>query len=460
MKKLYYLVLMICSICAFTACSDDKDDNPTPQVPVTGLSIPSPVALGEDVNILGTGFTEAARLYVKDAKGTQTEVTISERLSTGLTVVFPVTLAVGDYTLLLQQGGEWELGKIKLTAAKAPLPITDLRMPDKAIIGETLVLEGANFPENGAYYLQDDNNTRIQLTPAETQTEGSLALNVPSSLQEGSYTLILVVGTDEWKVNQITVTVPGPKRLKSITVSGDQVEQPYSFTLHYNADGKVDSIKLKSEGTPQCENWSVEYTATRVQMKMTGANWEGDAITSSMDMTLQDGKVTKNVYVDAYEDTYDAPFTYDGDNKLESIQYGSLDYYTFNAEQYTYKNGDLDSCATYLDPEFSDLYGGFRFFYEGEQIRENGVGADILGIILYTFNFDKSIFYPHLLGLCGKAPAHLPTKVTGDFRRDFAYEGENQVSKVSMSETYDYGGGLSETYTTYVLDLGYESIPE
>ena len=36
MKKIRIMMLMICSICAFTACSDD--DDPTPQNPVSNVT--------------------------------------------------------------------------------------------------------------------------------------------------------------------------------------------------------------------------------------------------------------------------------------------------------------------------------------------------------------------------------------------------------------------------------------
>ena len=39
MKKIRIMMLMICSICAFTACSDD--DDPTPQNPVSNVRIPA-----------------------------------------------------------------------------------------------------------------------------------------------------------------------------------------------------------------------------------------------------------------------------------------------------------------------------------------------------------------------------------------------------------------------------------
>lgn len=460
MKKWYFLLLMICSVCMFTACSDD-DDDPVPQIPVSNVSMPSSATIGEEVNILGNGFAETARICAKDALGKETEVTVSQHLSTGVTVVFPAVLTAGDYTVVLKQGGDWELGKITLIAAK-PLPITDLSIPESAELGETLVLTGKNFPDNGEYYLQAADGQRTQLTPAEAQQEGSLTLIVPATLTEGSYTLILKVGDDEWKLSELSVSVSGPKRMKSIKITDNLHEITRNFNLHYNTDGKIDSIKMSVENHPLCENWYITYASGSATMQMEGKNLDGNPITSSIVLTLdENNRIEQNVYTNDISEEYTYTWTYDGEY-LKSDEYGSIDYFTFTLESYVYKNGNLDTCTMYWDTEMipDNVSGGFQFYYNGEVKENNGGGVDILSLIMYIFNNENSLLYSRLLGLHGTVSAQLPTEVTGDFNKKFTYEGTNNISKVNVIEHFDYGGGDEEDVTTYVIELGYEGIPE
>ncbi len=56
-------MLMICSICAFTACSDD--DDPTPQNPVSNVRIPATAEIGTEIIVSGTGFASTAQFTFK-----------------------------------------------------------------------------------------------------------------------------------------------------------------------------------------------------------------------------------------------------------------------------------------------------------------------------------------------------------------------------------------------------------
>lgn len=115
MKKLFGVWMLLCALCAFTACSDDDDD----KLPIEGLKIPSftaPVKPGESVTIEGQGFTKASEIWFRalatraensgDVKATVTGVTAS-----GITFTAPMVF--GQQTVLLKEAGkEYELGEM------------------------------------------------------------------------------------------------------------------------------------------------------------------------------------------------------------------------------------------------------------------------------------------------------------------------------------------------------------
>lgn len=118
MKKIWFLLVMLCSVCAFTACSDDDEkDDVTPVCPVTNVALDKTVALvGEEVVLSGKGFAAGAKLYLKG----ETSIAISDLTiaADGTKVTFTVPEAeAGDYPLMLQQGGDWTLD-VTLTVKK------------------------------------------------------------------------------------------------------------------------------------------------------------------------------------------------------------------------------------------------------------------------------------------------------------------------------------------------------
>lgn len=59
------MLLMVCSACAFTACSDN-DDEPTPPVAPTA-TLPETFTAGEEVTVNGKDFVTAAKLILKNS---------------------------------------------------------------------------------------------------------------------------------------------------------------------------------------------------------------------------------------------------------------------------------------------------------------------------------------------------------------------------------------------------------
>lgn len=112
MKKIWLMLAMICSVCAFTACSDDDNNDAgdtTPVCPVTNISLDkSSAKVGDQVVLSGKGFATGAKLYLK--KTDEIQISGIAITSDGTTVTFYVPeVEEGVYNLVLEQNGKWTL---------------------------------------------------------------------------------------------------------------------------------------------------------------------------------------------------------------------------------------------------------------------------------------------------------------------------------------------------------------
>ena len=65
MKKLISMMLMLCAIVTFSACSSD-DDGPTN--PVTNPVVPTSAKIGAEVTVQGSGFATGQTLLLQPAE--------------------------------------------------------------------------------------------------------------------------------------------------------------------------------------------------------------------------------------------------------------------------------------------------------------------------------------------------------------------------------------------------------
>ena len=81
------MLLMVCSACAFTACSDN-DDEPTP--PVATATLPETFTAGEEVTVNGKDFVTAAKLILKNSADATKTLDIEGAAFTATSVTFTV----------------------------------------------------------------------------------------------------------------------------------------------------------------------------------------------------------------------------------------------------------------------------------------------------------------------------------------------------------------------------------
>lgn len=399
MKKLCYLLCMICALSAFHACSDDDDDT-NASIPVTAVVVPPHVRAGSELIIAGNGFAANCKILLKN--DTQSvELTVSERLSASVSCTVPTTLAPGEYTVVLVQDGEWLLRKITVLeegAADPDVPVSALLFPpDPVSAGEEATIQGLGFAKNCELSLKLGEET---LKMEIAVSDKDVTFTLPATLAAGTYTVILKQDGGEWVIGKITVEAKAVTQKTQIdkitqTYTKKGKEQVIVNSYTYNADGKLSSVETIHNGEKDSR---VDFTWTSGQLTVNFYAYDSNAgdYYEEEDMycvyTLTDGKVAHSEY-SGFMGNWESDWTY-RDGYLSDIS-GII--YTMDGDRLS---------------GFSDGYGmDLKFTYENNQANKSVI--DLMGeVSLYCGKFEsEEQYYARLAGICGKAPGLLPSSI-------------------------------------------------
>lgn len=381
MKKVYLLLLVLCQIWAFTACSDDdKEDIKKPQIPITNLSVAAEAFIGEDLNILGTGFMETTELYLKNAKEVKTKLVIKERTASGLVVTIPATLEAGTYKLVLKQGDEWELQDIKLLPA---IPLKNLKIPEHVERGAVLTITGEGFVSTCKVYLKSDDGEKTELVILKHLENGTgLELQIPEDFKIGTYNLLYAVAEAEWGMDNIVVDAD--QRIKEV-VANDLVNGTIvTYVFEYDAQNRVTSI-LKERSDLDTVTYVLAYSGDQLTVTKAG--------TAFATYTISENRVS-HVAFTYYDETIAENWTYTADGYWESVP--------FLEQPFEIIDGNINYMWDEATPEYT--------YDENSQLNnfKRDVFAYMLVFIFRTY-FADQIEIPFLIGCTGKPTAHLPT---------------------------------------------------
>lgn len=433
MKKLYYLLLMVCTIGAFSACSDDDDNNGNnpPQNPVTEYSVPAQGEIGKDVTIKGKGYTAESKIFLKDAKG-ETEMTVKAHSSVDLVFTVLPTLTAGSYTVVLHQAGHsWDLGSIALVAAN---PVKDYEVVEKSVkAGETVNVKGSGWADKCRIYLVDAAAVTTDTENIE-KTETGIRFTVPATLAAGIYTVMLEQ-TGAWVLGTVEVVAEGAKKLSKIEfIDSDGDERIYE--LFYNTDGKIDSI-YRTNYDRLDESWKFSYTDTKITLTITGIDGYGDPADETRIFNLEDGVVKTSSSTNA-GGTYNYIWTVNNKGFLESIESEN------NHVTYSYDGDDRLMMSDY-EENFFEIY--FEYNANGT-VENNLAGVDGMAFVFDVFGYPD--FVVRLLGIAGKVPAYLPSDCTEDSSwgaYTILYEKSGDlVSKIDLIDDTDFHSTYSLSY--------------
>lgn len=333
MKKIWLVMLLISSVCVFTACSDDDDDKGgnNGNNPITEFYLSDEIETGESTTVLGKGFTADAKIYVENAAGDRREVENLVANAKGITFTLPSDLATGEYSLILKQnGGEWKLDSFKAIQMKEVSQVKKMTyvMKIKGNEEEKLV--------EAPYDLTYDEYGKLKSFSMTSEIEGEDGEMVPYTM---SYDL--------------TYTADG------IEVGGTAIDNEDSFPITYVLkDGKVVSSKTKNY-----ESNFETGEGTIVDAEYTW-NYEGDYLKS-----LTGSKTINYNFVDG---------------NLMSIDYNEFTY----GKEVNNSGIDIVSCILFFNEIMTpDLFFASLTGTGGKMSTD--LPTNVLGDCIYTMNGDK-----------------------------------------------------------------------
>lgn len=442
MRKLYYLLCMVCTLCAFHACSDD-DDNTNASIPVTGITVPAKVQAGGELIIAGNGFAKDCKILLK-SESASVELTVAEILSASITCSVPKTLAPGEYTVVLVQAGEWPLRKITVLEEGAPdpnMPVTSLLLPkDPVAPGAEVVIQGIGFANNCEIWLQKGEESQKM---AITATNTDVKFTLPGNFAADVYTVILKQDGKEWTLGEITVEAQAVVERNQIdkiaikwTQKGKNHEELHSYT--YDEQGRINLIEITHNGD---KDGRVVFTWTAGGVKVENYTVDfntGDYYADPNDTWNYtvgvDGKISQSEYTPM-----------DGEGHTYTWEYFEDGYLKVIAGDYNYTMAG-NHIQGYTDGMF-----GYKFVYDVEQA--NKCVIDLMGeVLLYCSIEGKEQYYARIAGITGSVPDLLPSSVISlgeipeeDFERatmEYETYPDGYVSKI----TFDGGRVYEITY--------------
>ena len=386
MKKLISMMLMLCAIVTFSACSSD-DDGPTN--PVTNPVVPVSAKIGAEVTVQGSGFAAGQTLLLQPAEGEA--VNVYAKMSTnGATFTVPYTMTVGKVSVVLKNGNDsWTLGSINLLAADNP--ISTMTLPAEMAIGKEATIAGLGFADGDKIVLGDAADKAI----AGTATADGLKFTVPADQAEGEYTVSLVRGASSWQLAQTYVYQP--RQIESITISEHPMLGAYAsmlglegsvltLNLAYNNDGSLSGVTSNSN-----LNWEVAYEGKTV------------TVTGSMSAPLVYTLDDQNRVVACTAQGVEYVWSYDANGYLVSVKPEGAADDSELAFGFTYTDGNM---SAYNMGEFTNSFSTDK----AVRVCPNTVEPIILhNCFGYLFGRDD-LFFGALLSRNVKISAYVPSQ--------------------------------------------------
>lgn len=335
MKKLISMMLMLCAIITFSACSSDDDG---PSNPVSNQVVPSSAKIGSEVTVQGNGFASGQTIYLQPEQGAEVNAN-AKMTSNGATFTIPYTMTPGKVNVVLKVANDsFTLGSMNLLAADNP--ISTLSLPAEMGLGQEVTLAGIGFAQGDKIVVGDK-------TIDATVTTDGVKFTVPADLAEGEYAVSLVRGNSTWELGKVYAYQQ--RQVESITITDNMFltmmaskfglteEGVLTLNMAYNADGSLQ--KITSNGNL---SWDFNYNGKTVTV---------DGYTYTLD---DQGRIVSSTAMDMQtgEDvTY--TWSYDANGYLVSVKKnGAADNDDANFLS-TYTDGNLSAYTLSLSNDFT-----------------------------------------------------------------------------------------------------------
>ena len=329
MKKLISMMLMLCAIITFSACSSDDDG---PSNPVSNQVVPSSAKIGSEVTVQGNGFASGQTIYLQHEQGAGVNAN-AKMTSNGATFTIPYTMTPGKVNVVLKVANDsFTLGSMNLLAADNP--ISTLSLPAEMGLGQEVTLAGIGFAQGDKIVVGDK-------TIDATVTTDGVKFTVPADLAEGEYAVSLVRGSASWELGKVYAYQQ--RQVESITITDNAMLDLYAPMLGleegklvvnfaYNEDGSLKGIS--SNGGVE---WAFEYSGKTIT---TMSLFSGAPFTYTID---DQGRIISSTGYDMYGDEVAYTWNYDANGYLVSVKKnGAADNDDANLLN-TYTDGNLSA---------------------------------------------------------------------------------------------------------------------
>lgn len=329
MKKLISMMLMLCAIITFSACSSDDDG---PSNPVSNAVVPTSAKIGAEVTVQGSGFASGQTLYLQPEQGAEVN-TNAKMTSNGATFTIPYTLTPGKVNVVLKVANDsFTLGSMNLLAADNP--ISTLSLPSEMGLGQEVTIAGIGFAQGDKIVVGDK-------TIDATVTADGVKFTVPADLAEGEYAVSLVRGSASWELGKVYAFQQ--RQIESITITDNAMLNMYAPMLGledgtltvnfaYNEDGSLKGIS--SNGGVE---WAFDYSGKTIT---TMSLFAGAPFTYTLD---DQGRIISSTGYDMYGDDVAYTWNYDANGYLVSVKKnGAADNDDANLLN-TYTDGNLSA---------------------------------------------------------------------------------------------------------------------
>ena len=329
MKKLISMMLMLCAIITFSACSSDDDG---PSNPVSNQVVPSSAKIGSEVTVQGNGFASGQTIYLQSEQGAEVNAN-AKMTSNGATFTIPYTMTPGKVNVVLKVANDsFTLGSMNLLAADNP--ISTLSLPAEMGLGQEVTLAGIGFAQGDKIVVGDK-------TIDATVTTDGVKFTVPADLAEGEYAVSLVRGSASWELGKVYAFQQ--RQVESITITDNAMLDMYDPMLGleegklvvnfaYNEDGSLKGIS--SNGGVE---WAFEYSGKTIT---TISLFSGAPFTYTID---DQGRIIGSTGYDMYGEEVAYTWNYDANGYLVSVKKnGAADNDDANLLN-TYTDGNLSA---------------------------------------------------------------------------------------------------------------------
>ena len=391
MKKLISMMLMLCAIITFSACSSDDDG---PSNPVSNQVVPSSAKIGSEVTVQGNGFASGQTIYLQPEQGAEVNAN-AKMTSNGATFTIPYTMTPGKVNVVLKVANDsFTLGSMNLLAADNP--ISTLSLPAEMGLGQEVTLAGIGFAQGDKIVVGDK-------TIDATVTTDGVKFTVPADLAEGEYAVSLVRGNSTWDLGKVYAYQQ--RQVESITITDNAfltmmaskfglTEGVLTLNMAYNADGSLQ--KITSNGNL---SWDFNYNGKTVTV---------DGYTYTLD---DQGRIVSSTAMDmqtAEEVTY--TWSYDANGYLVSVKKNGAE-----------DNDDANFLSTYTDGNLSAYTLSLTNDFTTDKSIRTCPNTVEPFYLLNTFNWLMSrddLFIGFLLNRNVKVSTNVPSQIIAD---DFDY---------------------------------------